>query len=806
MNDLRYAWRVLVKHPGFLLTAVLTLAIGIGANTAIFSAIDTVLLRPLPFPESDRLVFVRELVGRWHGGMTVPDFLDWRREQTPFKYMAAYGSIFVSLNDGANVERWPGRRVSADYFRVLGTPPALGRDFTAQDEPLGAAKSVILSEGLWRGRFNADHSIIGRALTLNGESYTVIGVAAPEAQALREPDMFYMPLAITEAETHETGNHWMTSIARLKPGVTSTQAEAQLLPLALATQKVRPGSNGKTTIVLDSMQEAEVGSLRQPLFILLAVVGVVLSIACANVANLVLIRSVARQREVAIRTALGASRWQIVRQLLIENILLAAIGGAVGLLVARWAKDLLPLLLPDTVLRFAHPSLDWRVLAFAALLTLAVGLLFGLAPALRVSRRAPQDTLQEATRGASLSPRRHRLGASLVIAEIALALMLIVGAGLLVRSFVRLLSVDPGFKPDGVVVMQIALPEIRYREPEQDVRVFDQVLEGARLTPGVKSAGVSNAVPFRDEGYGMVAWIEGRPRPSAGGDWPNFAYRAVSPEYFAALGVPMVQGRAFSADDRAGRPRVAIINQAAARRYFPNGDAIGQHLLPDDGGDSAVEVVGIVADVKSSGLSQDVQPELFVTMAQTPGFVWRSNDRTLSLVVRTISSDPQAVVPSIRDMVRRLDSSVPTYQVMTMTRMIGESTAAPQRYMFVVTAFGSIALALAALGIYGVMTFLVRQRTHEIGVRMALGAARRDVLGLVFGRVVWLASIGLGIGLALALTLARWLGTFLFEIKPTDAMTYVLGGVVLFVVALLAAYMPAYRATRIDPVTALRVE
>jgi putative ABC transport system permease protein len=805
MHDLRYAWRVLVKNPGFLLTAVLTLAIGIGANTAIFSAINTVLLRPLPFPESDRLVFVRELVGRWRGGMTVPDFLDWRRDQTAFSHMAAYGSIFVSLSDGGNVERWPGRRVSADYFRVLGTSPALGRDFTAEDEPFGAGKHVILSDGLWRGRFTADRSIIGRALILNGESYTVIGIAAPEAQALREPDMFYMPLAITEAETHAPGNHWMTSIARLKPGVTSTQAEAQLAPLAIAAQKVRPGSNRQTTIVLDAMQEAEVGSLRQPLWILLAIVGIVLLIACANVASLVLIRSVARQREVAIRTALGASRWQIVRQLLIENILLAAIGGAVGMLLARWAKDLLPLLLPDTVLRFAHPSLDWRVLAFAAMLTLAVGLLSGLAPALRVSRRSPQDTLQEATRG-SVGPQRHRLGAWLVIAEIALALMLMVGSGLLVRSFVRLLSVDPGFKPEGLVVMQVALPAVRYPEPAQLVRFFDQVLEGASATPGVKSAAVANVLPFSEARFGMPAPVEGTPEPKQLAAFPFYAYRAVSPDYFATLGIPVVQGRVFTADDRDGRPRVAVINQTAVRRYFPNGDAIGKRLRPDDGSRTAVEVVGIVADVKTFGLGQDVAPELYIATAQTPPFVWRTNDRTLSLAVRTITSDAPAVVPSIREMVRRLDSNVPTYQVMTMTQMMEASTATPQRYMFVVTAFGTIALALAALGIYGVMTFLVRQRTHEIGVRIALGAVRRDVLRLVFGRVVWLASIGLAIGLALALTLARWLGTFLFEIKPTDALTYVLGGVVLFAVALLAAYMPAYRATRIDPVTALRVE
>jgi putative ABC transport system permease protein len=804
MTDLRYAVRVLLKNPGFLLTAVLTLAIGIGANTAIFSAINTVLLRPLPFPDADRLVLVREQIAGRRGGLTVPDFLDWRRDQTVFQYIEAHGSTYVSLADGGAVERWPARRVSADYFRVLGTPPVLGRDFTAAEEPFGAARHVIMSEGLWRARFNADPAIVGRALLLNGESVTVIGIAAPEAQALRDPDMFYLPLALTAAEIRSTGSHWLTGSARLKPGLTMAQAQAQLAPLADAAARVRPQSNRQTTIALQPMQDAMVGSLRQPLWTLLAIVGAVLLIACANVANLVLIRSVSRQREVAIRTALGASRWQIVRQLLVENLVLSAVGGAVGVLVAYWANDLLPLLLPETVLRFTQPAIDWRVLAFAAALTIAVGLLSGLAPALQVSRRRPQHVLQDATRG-SVGPRRHRLGASLVIAEMALALMLLVGAGLLVRSFVRLLSVDPGIKPDGLVLMQVSLPEVRYGEPDRIIQFFDQLIERTQRTPGVKAASLSNAVPFRDSGSGMSAFIEGRPRPARFQDTPFFYYRSVSPDYFATLGVPLVNGRVFTPQDRAGRPRVAMLNQAAAKQYFPHEEAIGQRLLPDDDG-AVAEIVGIVADVKHFGLGEQPRPEMFIPYAQTPPFIWRSDERTMSLVVRTETADAQAIVPSIREAVHSLDASVPTYQVATMAQVMEASTATPQRYMFVVSAFGSIALVLAAVGIYGVMMFLVRQRAHEIGVRIALGAARADVLRLVLGRVVVLAAIGLGLGLALALTLARWLGTFLFEIKPTDALTYALGGVVLFVVAVLAAYVPARRATRIDPVTALRVE
>ncbi len=387
----------------------------------------------------------------------------------------------------------------------------------------------------------------------------------------------------------------------------------------------------------------------------------------------------------------------------------------------------------------------------------------------------------------------------------ALALMLLVGAGLLVRSFVRLLSVDPGIKPDGFVLMQVSLPEVRYAGSDRSIQFFDQVLERVQRTPGVTSAGLSNAVPFRDGGSGMSAFIEGRPRPARFEDTPGFFYRSVSPDYFATLGVPLVKGRAFTPQDRAGRPRVAILNQVAARQYFPHEEAIGQRLLPDDDGGVA-EIVGIVADVKHFGLGEQPRPELFVPYAQTPPFIWRVDERTMSLVVRTDTTSPQAIVPSIREVVRSMDASVPTYQVATMAQVMEESTATPQRYMFVVSAFGSIALALAAIGIYGVMMFLVRQRSHEIGVRIALGAARADVLRLVLGRVVLLAAIGLGIGLALALTLARWLGTFLFEIKPTDALTYLLGGIVLFLVALLAAYVPARRATRIDPVTALRVE
>jgi putative ABC transport system permease protein len=795
---------LLLKSPGFTLTAALTLAIGIGANSAIFSAINMALLQPLPFPEPDRLVFVREQIGKWRANLTVPDFLDWRRDQTVFQSLEAHGSTFVSLTDRGSVERWPALRVSADYFRVLGLPPALGRDFTAADEPYGAPKNVILSESLWRARFNADTTIIGRALVLNGESYTVIGVAAPEAQAWREPDIFYLPLAVTPNEVRETGNHWLTVAGRLKPGVSMAQAEAQLAPLAEATKRVRPGSNRQTNIALEPMQNAIVGSLREPLRMLLAVVVAVLLIACANVANLVLIRSVSRQREVAIRTALGASRWRIVRQLLIETLLLSAIGGALGLLVAHWAKDLLPLLLPESVLRFSQPAIDWRVLAFTGALTISVGMLSGLAPALQASRRDPQDMLQDASRG-SVGPHRHRLGASLVVLEMALALMLLVGAGLLVRSFVRLLSVDPGIRAEGLLLVQVSLPEVRYGEPEQVVRFYDQLLERAQQTPGVTSAAASTSVPFRATGVGLVAFVEGRPRPARFEDMPGYFYRSISPDYFATLGVRLLKGRTLTPQDRAGRPRVAIINQTAARQYFPHEDPVGHRLLPDDDGPGPAEIIGIVADVKHFGLGEQTRAEMFVPYAQTPPFIWRISDRAMSLVVRT-AADPKAIVPPIREIVHSLDSSVPTYQVATMEQAMAESTATPRRYMFVVSAFGSIALALAAIGIYGVMMFLVRQRTHEIGVRIALGAERGDVLRLVLGRVVWLTAIGLAIGIALALSLARWLGTFLFEIKPTDALTYMLGGVVLFAVALLAAYMPAHRATRIDPVTALRVE
>jgi putative ABC transport system permease protein len=592
--------------------------------------------------------------------------------------------------------------------------------------------------------------------------------------------------------------------ARLKPGVTLAQAEAQLAPLALTTQQVRPWSNKSVTIALQPMQEAIVGSLRQPLWLLLAVVATVLLIACANVANLVLIRSVSRQREVAIRTALGASRWQIVRQLLIENLTLAAMGGIAGLLLAVWLQSALPLLLPDSVLRFAQPSIDWRVLAFTATLVVAIGLFSGIAPALLVSRRPPQSALQEASRGSSGGPQRHRLGASLVVAEIALALMLLVGAGLFVRSFVRLLSVDPGIKPEGLAVMTVSLPPVSYAEPEQSVQFYDRLLEGARQVPGVRIAGLANNVPFRDRGVGLGAPVEGRPPQP--GRFDGYFYRTISPDYFATLGVPMRQGRAFTADDRAGRPRVTIINETAARQYFAHENPIGLHLLPDDGVEGSVEVVGVVADVKHFGLGEETQAEMFVPFMQTPPFIWRASNRTLNLVIRTASTDATAVVPSIREVVRRLDPAVPTYRVASMTSVLEQSTATPQRYMVVVSVFGSIALALAAIGIYGVMTFLVRQRTHEIGVRIALGAARRDVLQLVFGRVLRLTTIGLIIGIALALSLARWLGTFLFEIKPTDALTYLGGGVVLFAVALLAAYVPAFRATRIDPVSALRVE
>jgi putative ABC transport system permease protein len=803
MTDIRYATRLLLKNPGFTAIAVLTLALGIGATTAIFSGVDAVLLRPLPFPEPERLVFVWETLGRGRGGVTAPDFRDWRRDQRVFERLAVYAPTTIALTEGNETERVPARRVSADYFRVLGIRPTMGRDFIAADEPFGAPRTVIVSDAIWRGRFRADPAIVNQEVLLNGVRHTIIGVLPPGVALFERAEQVYVPLALTPAEIESTGSHFLTAIARLGPGLSIAQAQAGMAPIAARLAQVRPHSNREVSVLVTDMHATLVGNLRTPLLVFLGAVALVLLIACANIANLQLVRATGRQREVAIRGALGAGRRRILQQFLIESLVLAAFGGAAGVLVASWSSELVAWLIPSAVPRLTGSAIDLRVLTFAAVATLATGVIFGLAPAWQLSRRDLRERLNDGGRG-SAGPERHRVSASLVVIEIALALTLLIGAGLLARSFLRLLAEEPGLRTQGVLTLRVSLPEVRYRESARVDSFYVTILERVRALPGVTSAGATSTLPLRSSGSSLVAPIDGRPKPTRIAEFPVFFYRGITPGYFQTLGIPILEGRDLSSDDREGRPRVAILNQTAARRYWPNGRAIGARLHPDDDGGPA-EVIGVVADTKHFGLAEATAPEMFIAISQAPPPFWRWMDRSMDLVVHMTGAPTQAVAP-IRAVVAAVDPALPVYQVTTMEGVLSESMVSPRRSMLMVSAFGAIALLLAAIGLYGVMAFLVSQRTHEIGVRVALGAAHRDILALVFGRSVRLCVIGLVLGLVAALGLSRFIATFLFRVTATDVVTYGVVSALLFAVALLASYVPARRAMRVDPVRALREE
>ncbi|MPZ18898.1 MAG: FtsX-like permease family protein [Luteitalea sp.] len=799
-QDLRFTLRSLRRAPVLTFSVIGTLALGIGATTAIFSGVNAVFLRPLPFPDADRLVFVWETVGEQDRiSVTAPDFLDWHRDQRVFERLAAFTSTTVALTAGSEAERLPARRVSADYFRVLRVRPALGRDFTAADEPFGAPKTLLLSDALWRNRFGADPSVLNRELILNGERHTVIGVLPPNVVLEEEAEQLYLPLALTPAERSQPGNRFLRVIARLAPAVSFEHAQSAMAAIMARLALLRPQSNRDWSARLTDMHDTLVGDLGRPLLVLMAAVALVLLIACANVANLQLVRATSRQREVAIRAALGAGRHRILRQSLVESLVLALLGGGAGVLVGAWSAQLMPWLLPDTEPRFAGSILDVRLLAFAAVVTIATGLLFGSAPAWQLSRPDLRDRLSEGGRGTA-RPERHRVSGMLVVIEIALALALLIGAGLLMRSFLSLQATEPGVRTEGVLTFRVSLPEARYPESAHVSTFFATVLERIRAVPQVMSAGATSALPLRGSGVNLVAPIDGRPKP----EFPMFFYRGVTRGYFRALGIAVVKGRDFSPDDREGRPRVAIINQTAARQYWPNDDPIGARLHPDDAGEP-VEVIGVVSDTKHFGLRQEPRPELFIAMSQLPPPFWGWMERSMDLVVRT-SGEPAQLAAPTRAVVRALDPALPIYQMMTMEEVVSESLATPRKYVLLMVVFGTIALLLAAIGIYGVMAFIVTRRTHEIGVRVALGASRRDILTFVLGRSLRLSAIGLALGVGAALVLSRSIATFLVGVTATDVLTYGAVSALLLVVALVATYIPAQRALRVDPVRALRTE
>ena len=802
MSDLRFAFRTLFKNRGFAAVAILTLALGTGATSAIFSFVYAVVLRPLPFPEPDRLMSVREHRNGRDMSLTAPDYLDWRASARSFEQLAAGAGTTVNLTGRGEPERVPAARVSANYFEALGIPPSQGRSFRWSDEPHGAPRIVVLGDALWRRRFGADPGIVGRSIEINGEPHIVVGIMPPQLTLRSTGAQLWRPLNLTPRELQSTGAHFLAVTGRLRRGVTAAQAETELKTIAKRLEQIRPQSNQNVTARVVDLHESVVTQVADAATVLMGAVSFVLLIACANVANLLLARASGRQHEIGVRVALGASRRRIARQLLTESAVIGILGGAVGLVIAYWSADALKAVLPEDLPRVQQTRVDGVVLAFTLVVSVLASLLFGVAPALQASRPNLQ-ALREESRGSVGS--RRRLGSVIVAGEIAVALVLLVAAGLLLRSFVRLHRVELGFNSTNLLTVRMALPEARYGTAAQTASFYEALTDRVRRQPGISSAAVASHAPLAGGGFNISMMIDGRPRPARIEDQPMVFLRFVSPGYFSTLGVRLTRGRDFEGGDRANTPAVAIVNQTAVRRYWPNEDPIGQRFRLDDDREGTTEVVGVVADVKHFGLSQSTEPEIFVPLPQTTAMHWRWLQRSMIVLART-SGAPEAAAETIRQTVWTLDNQLPVYNLRSMDQLRAEATGDERVGLALVGIFATIALVLAAIGVYGLMAFMVGERSREIGIRLALGANTGDVLRMVLLDGARLTGAGVVIGLMAAFGLTRVMQSLLFETPPTDPATFATFATVIAIAALLACFVPARRATRVDPVTALRAQ
>lgn len=804
-QDLRFGLRMLLKNPGFTLIAALTLALGIGANTAIFSIVNSVLLRPLPYRDPHNLMTVWEsYAGRNQGQIlvSVPNFRDWRRENYVFADLAAFSDLDLDIAGPEGTERIYTGEATANLLPVLGAQPALGRNFQAGEEARGE-RLILLSHGLWQRMFGGDAGIAGKRIIANNQSYTVIGVLpagfplayrteVPQAWVLLNPHgtMNGQPI-------HQRGTRLIRVVGRLRNGVTPAQASEAMNTLARRLGEQYPDTNSGYGVTIIPFHEHLVGNVRRALLVLLCAVVFVLLVACVNIANLLLARATARRREIAIRAALGAGRGRVIRQLLTESVLLGLLGGALGVLLGIWGTELLISLAPAETPRLAEVSLDGRVLGFTFLLSLATGVVFGLAPALQASKLNLNEALKEGGRNSGAHNRTRNL---LVVAEVALSLVLLAGAGLLLRSFTGLMAVNPGFDPHNVLTQYVGLPEYRYAEREQQAAFYEQLMERVQRLPGVEAAGAIFPLVLTDRVSNRFT-IEGR-APASPTERLGAYFRSVSSDYFRAMGIRLIEGRGFSRNDGAQSAPVVIINETMARRFWPNESPLGKRITVNvrfhSGQDAPREIVGVVADVRHIGLDAPAGPEMYTSHLQVP-WPW------MSLVVRT-KVDPASVSPAVTAELRALDKSVPAPAARTLEDMLSDSLAARRFNLLLLGSFSTLALVLAWLGIYSVMAYAVTQRNREIGIRLALGARALDVMKLVVGQGMALGLIGAGLGLAGAFALTRLMKTLLFGVNPADPWTFVVTPVLLLFVALLACYLPARRAARIDPLLALRCE
>jgi putative ABC transport system permease protein len=794
---------MLYKNRGFTSVALLALALGIGANTAIFSVVNSVLLRPLPFRDPQRLIMIWEDYQQRGGPerewASPADFRDFRDLSQSFEHVTALAGWGPTLTGQGEPEDLQGAGVSHDTFAMLGVDPVVGRSFKPEEDKAGAERVVILSYQLWQRRFGADPTIIGKSVTLSGESYTVIGVMPRNLSfpILNKPDIWRPIDALLAGNPRcQRGCVILRVIAKLKPGISIETARAEVSTIASQIAERFPDSNKGVGATLVPLHEQLVGDVRPAMLVLLGAVGLVLLIACANVANLLLARAAAREKEVAIRAALGASRARLVRQHLTESVLLAVIGGALGLLIASWMVDFLMSFAPAGTPRIEEVTIDIGVLAFTLAVALLTGVAFGLAPALLVSRTNFGSALKEGGRETSATSRGARIRNALVISEVALALMLLIGAGLLIRSFINLQRIDPGFNPKSVLRVDINIPRTRYPAPEQSAAFYKQLLDRVIGLPGVEYAGAVSSLPLSGGGTDANFGIEGQALPEPDRQ-PVAWYSSITPDYLRAMGTRLVKGRELTELDSADAPKVVIISETMARRYFPDTEPVGKRLV-FGGGKDLREIVGVVSDVKFFGLSVDSRPSMYFPHAQNPA-------RGMSLAVRT-QVDPLSLAAAVRGELSKLDPELAVSNVMTMEQLVGTSLAEPRFVLLLLGTFAALAMLLSAIGVYGVVSYSVTQRSHEIGVRMALGAQASDVLRLVVGQGMTLVLGGVGLGLIAAFGITRLMESLLFGVGATDVATFASTAVLLTGVALGACLVPARRATKVDPMVSLRCE
>ena len=807
-RDLRYSLRLLLKSPGFTAVAVFSIALGIGANTTVFSVINAVLLKSLPYKDPSSLVLLwgdGRTEGRLdrHNQVSATDVADYRAQSTVFEDVATYAGWYPLMSGDSEAERIPAIQVGDGFFKVMRGTPILGRVFTPEDQEDGKDFVIVLSHALWQRRFAGDPNIVGKTISLNGRTYNIVGVMGADFQPLPRslvaPEgQFYRPVAESYDETARDERH-LRAIARLKPGVTIEQARSEVNIIAQRLEQQHPLTNKNQGAWVVSITDEIVGGIRPTLWMIFGAVVFVLLVACANVANLLLARSTVRHKEITIRSAIGAARGQLIRQLLTESFLLAMVGGALGLLLAVWGTGLVSSYGSNINPMFRDIAVDWRVLGFTFAVSIFTGLLFGLAPALQVSKPNLTEALKEAGRGAGSSGHRNRLRSALVVSEIALTLVLLVCAGLLTRTVLRLRNVDTGFDSANILAMNIGLPAVKYPKPENQIAFFKQVTDRLAALPGVKAAGTTSVLPLSDnfDGRGLV--VEDHPKPR--GEEISVDLYVTTPGYLKAMDIKTIDGREIIDGDTADSPKVALINQTMAGQLWPNQNPLGRRISfpgSEKNPQPWRTIVGVMKDVAQYSLDKKPPMQIYLPHSQFP--------TTFNSIVLKTEGEPLAMTNAVRREILAVDKDQAVFSVTTLDELRGESILTRKFFMLLLLVFAGLALTLAAVGIYGVMSYVASQRTHEIGIRMALGAQAKDVLKLMIGNGMALALIGVALGLAGALALTRVMAGILFGVATTDALTYVTVSVGLVVVALLACYLPARRATKVDPLVALRYE